>query len=60
MSRPSSRQKDRPSSRQKDRPSSRSKTVGKEFISDDNNSEGDIDESIVAGKYKYKSIYYQY
>ena len=50
----------RPSSRQKDRPSSRSKTVGKEFISDDNNSEGDIDESIVEGKYKYNSIYYQY
>lgn len=53
MSRPSSRQKERPSSRQKERPLSRSKTVGKEFNSDNYNSEGDIDESIVEGKYKY-------
>ena len=51
MSRPSSRQKERPTSRQKERPSSRSKNLGKEFVSDPYNSEGDVDETIAEGKY---------
>jgi len=49
MSRPSSRQSKSPPSRNKERPLSRSKTIGKEFNSDPNNSEGDVDESIAIG-----------
>ena len=52
MSRPISRQSQspsRPSSRQKDRSSSSSSSIGKEFTSDGNNSEGDLDETIAPG-----------